>query len=41
MTREEAEDLIDLVQSKTREAERRRREWQDARLRDPKVERPW
>ncbi len=41
MTREEAEDLIDLVQSKTREAERQRREWQDARLRDPKVERPW
>ncbi len=41
MTREEAEDLIELVQSKTREAEGQRQEWQDARLRDPDVERPW
>ncbi|MDP6404313.1 MAG: VWA domain-containing protein [Alphaproteobacteria bacterium] len=41
MTREEAEDLIDLVQSKTREAEGQRQEWRDARLRDPNVKRPW
>ncbi|MDP6952509.1 MAG: tetratricopeptide repeat protein, partial [Alphaproteobacteria bacterium] len=41
MTREEAEDLIELVQSKTREAEAQRQEWEDARMRDPVVERPW
>ncbi len=41
MSMEEAEDIIELVRSKTREAEGQRQEWQDARLRDPDVERPW
>jgi Ca-activated chloride channel homolog len=41
MSMEEAEDIIELVRSKSHEAEGRRQEWQDARLRDPDVERPW
>lgn len=41
MSMVEAEEIIELVRSKTREAEGQRQKWQNARLRDPDVERPW
>jgi Ca-activated chloride channel family protein len=41
MTVEEAEDIIEFVRGLTREAESQRRQRQDARMRDPDIERPW
>lgn len=41
LTRDEAQDLVELVRNKTRAAESLRQQWRQARMREEAIERPW